>query len=160
MNITTNGITQISQFGGVPFGNVSEIHGNLTTNAAGAAVNTDDASAVQIADVVCLCLIPAGFKIFDAVVTISDAFDASTTASIGFLYADGVDDSSSPQDAAFICAGLALSSTGVSRKTGVKAPQKLTKDAYLVLTLAGAAIGSVGVVDVNVIGRNTGGSGL
>ena len=154
--VNANQIGQQVQFGNVPFGNLSALPFNLTTNASGVAVNTDQATAVQIGDVIRLGLMPAGMTLMDALVTISDALDASTTASIGFLYKDGVDVTAYPQDAAFFASGLATSSTGVSRKTGVKAPLVLPKDAYLTLTVAGAAYASVGIIDIVVLGIHTG----
>ena len=62
------------------------------------------------------------------------------------------------QDAAYFASALATSSTGVSRKTGVKAPITLPKDAYLILTIGGAAHASAGIMDVIVQGIDTGGN--
>jgi hypothetical protein len=154
--VNSYAMTQQKQFGNTPYGNLSALPYNLTVNASGVAVNTDQATAVQIADVIRLGILPAGMTLMDALIIISTALSASTTCSIGFLYKDGVDVTAVPQDTAFFCTGLATSSTGVSRKTGVKAPVVLPKDAYLVLTNAGAAYAQAGQIDVIVQGIHTG----
>jgi hypothetical protein len=154
--VNTYAMTQAKQFGNSPFGNATKLPFNLTTNASGVALNTDQSTAVQIADVIRLGILPGGLTLQDVQITISDALDASTTGSLGFAYKDGVDSTAVPQDAAYFCSGLATSSTGVSRKTGVKAPVVLPKDAYLIWTVAGAAYGSVGVIDFVVEGIHTG----
>lgn len=146
--VTTKGIKN-SQFTS-PAGNKTVIKGNFTTTAAGVAVNSDLASAVQINDVVRIGFLPSGAELHDAQAIVSDAFTAVTTADIGFLYADGVDSTVVPQDAAYFFAALATSATGRTRSTVAKAPVRLPKDAFLVLTRKGAADASVGIVDVLV----------
>lgn len=146
--VTTKGIKN-SQFT-YPAGNKTVIRGNFTTNAAGVAANSDLATAVQINDVVRIGFLPSGAELHDAQAIVSDAFTAVTTADIGFLYADGVDSTIVPQDAAFFFAALATSATGRTRSTVAKAPVRLPKDAFLVLTRKGAADASVGIVDVLV----------
>lgn len=133
-----------------PAGNKTVIKGNFTTSAAGVAVNSDLATAVQINDVVRIGFLPAGAELQDAQAIVSDAFTAATTADIGFLYADGVDSAAVPQDAAYFFAALATSATGRTRSTVAKAPVRLPKDAFLVLTRKAAADASVGVIDVLV----------
>lgn len=161
--VTKNFIATLTKFGGVPFGNMFSQTAHFETDASGIMVkdgapDSDLATAVQSGDVVRIALLPAGLQLQDMQATISDAFTAATTASIGFLYADGVDVAAAPQDAAYFVSALATSATGVSRKTGVKAPLTLAKDAYLTLTIGGAAHASVGIMDVTVIGRDTGGN--
>lgn len=147
--LNTKGIKN-SQYAG-PSGNKSVVRGNYTTNASGIAANQSDlATAVQISDVVRIGFLPAGAVLDDALAIVSDAFAASTTADIGFLYADGVDSTAVPQNAAFFFAALATSSTGRTRATAVNAPVKLPKDAYLVLTRKGAADSAAGIADVLV----------
>lgn len=146
--VTTKGIKN-SQFT-YPAGNKTVIRGNFTTNAAGVAANSDLATAVQINDVVRIGFLPSGAELHDAQAIVSDAFTAVTTADIGFLYADGVDSTVVPQDAAYFFAALATSATGRTRSTVAKAPVRLPKDAFLVLTRKGAADASVGIVDVLV----------
>jgi hypothetical protein len=155
--VNTFAMTQAKQFGNTPFGNVTALPFNLTVNASGVAINTDQSTAVQIADVLRLGILPAGMQLQDVQNTISVAMSASTTASLGFLYKDGVDVAAPyAQDAAYFYTGLSTASTGVSRKTAVKAPLTLPKDAYLVLTVAGAAYAQAGVIDCIVLGINTG----
>ncbi|MBP8169099.1 MAG: hypothetical protein KAX99_05480 [Azonexus sp.] len=146
--VTTRGIKN-SQFT-YPAGNKTVIKGNFTTSAAGVAANSDLATAVQINDVVRIGFLPAGAELQDAQAIVSDAFTAATTADIGFLYADGVDSAVVPQDAAYFFAALATSATGRTRSTVAKAPVRLPKDAFLVLTRKAAADASVGIIDVLV----------
>lgn len=156
-NVNTNAMAQAAQHGNSPWGNMTALPFHFQTNASGVALNTDLATAVQVADVVRLGTIPAGFNLLDALVNVSDAFTAATTASIGFLYTDGVDSTTVPQDAAYFASALATDATSITRKTGIKAPVTLPKEAYLTLTIGGAAHAAVGVLDVNVIGIDTGG---
>lgn len=155
-NVNTNAMKQAKLFGNSPFGNLSALPYRFETNSSGIALNTDLATAVQVADVVRIGILPAGMTLMDALTTISDAFTAATTASIGFLYTDGVDVTAVPQDAAYFASALATDATGVSRKTGVKAPVVLPKDAWLTLTIGGAAHAAAGVMDVIVQGIHTG----
>lgn len=135
-----------------PYGNKFAQSFRYTTNASGVATDTDLATAVQVNDVVRIGLLPAGLELHDALAVVSDAFAASTTADIGFLYADGVDSTAVPQNAAYFHAALATSSTGRTRATAVNAPVRLAKDAYLVVTRKGAADSAVGILDVIVDG--------
>ena len=146
--VATKGIKN-SQFT-YPAGNKTVIRGNFTTTAAGVAVNSDLATAVQVNDVVRIGFLPAGAELHDAQAIVSDAFAATTTADIGFLYADGVDSSAVPQDGAYFFSALATSSTGRTRSTVAKAPVRLPKDAFLTLKRTGAADSAVGIVDVLV----------
>jgi len=156
--VTKDYAKKARQFGGVPFGNLVGLQYNLTTNSSGVLVASDQSTALQVADVVRLGVIPAGTTLVDCVTIISDAFTAATTAGMGFAYVDGVDSTAVPQDAAYFCAAttIALNATGIARKTAVTAPVTLPKDAYLTLTLAGAAHASVGALDVIVQGIQTG----
>lgn len=133
-----------------PAGNKTVIKGRFETTAAGVAVNSDLATAVQINDVVRIGFLPAGAELQDAQAIVSDAFTAVTTADIGFLYADGVDSTVVPQNHAYFFAALATSATGRTRSTVANAPVRLPKDAFLVLTRKAAADASVGVIDVLV----------
>lgn len=133
-----------------PAGNKTVIKGRFETTAAGVAVNSDLATAVQINDVVRIGFLPAGAELQDALAIVSDAFTAATTADIGFLYADGVDSTVVPQDAAYFFAALSTAATGRTRSTVAKAPVRLPKDAFLVLTRKAAADASAGIADVLV----------
>lgn len=149
--VTKKRINKAQQFTS-PYGNKFAQAFNFTTNASGVFVDSDLATAVQVNDVVRLGVLPAGLELHDALTVVSDAFAASTTADIGFLYADGVDSTAVPQNAAYFNAALATSSTGRTRATAVNAPVRLPKDAYLVLTRKGAADSAVGIADVIVEG--------
>ena len=146
--VTTKGIKN-SQFT-YPAGNKTVIKGNFTTSAAGVAANSDLATVVLVNQVVRIAFLPAGTELQDAQAIVSDAFAATTTADIGFLYADGVDSTAVPQDSAYFFSALATSATGRTRSTVAKAPVRLPKDAFLVLTRKGAADSAVGIVDVLV----------
>lgn len=146
--INIKGIKNSQQAG--PDGNKHVIRGSFSVGATGVAANSDLATAVQISDVVRLAFLPAGTELHDAQVIVSDAFAASTTADLGFLYADGVDSTAVPQNATYFFAAQATSSTARARTAGVNAPVRLPKDAYLVLTRKGAADSAAGVLDVLV----------
>src|SRR5450631_43627 len=135
-----------------PYGNALSLLYTFTTDASGIFIQSDTPTAPQIGDVIILGRLEAGLLIFDAQVIVSDAFTELTTANIGFQYCDGIDDANAPQDNAYFASALATSATGVSRKTGVKAPIRLKKDAYLILTNAGAAHAAAGQIDVVVNG--------
>ena len=154
--INKNFVRAQKQFSGVPWGNLTGLQFNFTTASTGVFTDSDLTTAVQSADVVRLGVLPQGMTLFDCLTIISDAFSTSTTASIGFSYVDGVDSTTVPQSATYFASALATDSTGVSRKTAVTAPVTLPKDAYLTLTIGGAAHGSVGIMDLVVIGIETG----
>ena len=132
---------------------------SFETNASGYFVNSDTpAAAVGIGDIVRLGLLPAGVRLEDGTVLISDAFAASTTYKLGFAYTDGVNSTAVPQDDDyFIVAGTASSSAArtAANNTAVR-PLTLPKDAYLILTNAGAAHSAVGIMDVVVKGTLVG----
>jgi len=154
--ITKKKVLNQATFGGTPYGNKAVLAFNLTTNAVGAFTDSDTATGIASGDVVRLGVLPAGFRVYDSQVIVSDAFSASVTASIGFAYVDGVDSVAAPQSANYFGAGLALSAAGRLRNATTNAPITLAKDAYLILTTAGAANAVVGVADVMVEGVLTG----
>lgn len=136
-----------SQLGERRFGDSIPVYGNwmglsytLETNSSGAVTNSDSSSAVAIADVVKIGILPAGMTLHDMLLTISTAWTASVTAKIGFAYVDGTDSTAVPQnDAFFVAAGQSLATAAVVRKTTTTAPVTLPKDAWLIMTTAGAA---------------------
>lgn len=140
------------------FGNAWRGVYTFETNASGVFVNSNLATAVQSGDVVRFGLLPGGLLLTGALALISDAFAASTTYKLGFQYADGVDSTTVPQDDDyFIVAGTSSASAArtAANNTAVR-PVKLPKDAYLILTRAGAADSAVGVLDVVVDGVQLG----
>jgi len=148
---------RLRQFGGTPYGNAVALRFGFETNASGIFVDSDLATAVQIADVVNIGMLPAGLEIHDSLSIVSDAFTAVTTANVGFAYVDGVDDTDVPQDADYFNAALATNALGRTRAANTAvAPIKLPKDAYITLTIAGADHAAAGVLDVIVNGIWTG----
>ena len=99
-------------FGGVPYGNTTKAVFNFSTNASGVLVGSDQATAVADTDVVVLGVLSAGTQLIDALAIVSDAFTASTTMDVGFLYVDGVDSAAVPQDADYFFDGASTASTG------------------------------------------------
>lgn len=145
------------QFGGfTPYGNLTTLRATLQTNAAGAAIGADSNAPIAAGDVVVLEKLPAGMLLEDAQVIVSTAMTAAVTGSLGFTYIDGVDHTAVPQDPEYFGAGLVLNATGRLRTTSSKAPVKLPKEAYLVLTTAGAANAKAARLDVIVHGERLG----
>lgn len=141
---------------GAPYGNVTALPFNLTTNASGVAANSNSTAAIGDGDKVILGTLPAGLLLIDFIGTVSDAFTALTVGKIGFEYVDGVDDSAVPQDDDYFAAALTLHTAGLFRKTTTTAPKRLPKDAYLTVLSSGAAHAAVGILDVWVVGELTG----
>ena len=154
--ITKKKVLTQQTFGGVPYGNYAVLQFNLTTNATGAFTDSDTAAAIASGDKVRLGVLPAGFKIYDSQIIVSDAFSASVTANLGFEYVDGVDVSAVAQSATQFAPAAALSSVARLRNATTGAPITLPKDAYLILTTGGAANAVVGVADIFIEGVLTG----
>lgn len=149
--VTKKRINKAQQFT-APYGNKFVGKFRFETDASGVFVDSNQATAVIVNDVVRLGLLPAGLELQHALAIVSDAFTAATTADIGFLYADGVDSTDVPQNAAYFFAAVATSALARLPATATNAPVRLPKDAYLVLTRKGAADASVGVLDLLVEG--------
>ena len=145
------------QFGGfTPYGNVTTIRATLQTNATGAAINSDSAAAIAVGDVVVLEKLPEGFLLEDAQVIVSTGMTATATGSLGFIYADGVDSTDVPQDAAYFGTGLNAATAGRIRTSSTKAPVRLAKEAYLVWTQGVIANAKASRIDVIVHGERMG----
>ena len=141
------------------FGNRwSQIY-SFDTNSSGYFVDSDlPGAVVAITDTVRIGIIPAGVRLSDALVIISDPSAASVTYKLGFAYVDGVDSTAVPQDDDyFVVAGTAASTAirQVANNTAVR-PVTLPKDAYLIWTNAGAAHSAAMNVDVVVQGTMVG----
>jgi len=154
--ITRKKILNQRQFGGVPYGNRAVLDYNLTTNATGAFIESDVATGIALGDKVRLGVLPAGFRMTDSQAIISTAFTALVTANLGFEYVDGVDSAAVPQSATYFGTGLVLNAVGRLRNATTAAPVTLPKDAYLILTTAGAANAKVAVLDIDIEGVLTG----
>jgi hypothetical protein len=161
MTTITKNLYGTRQFGSSinTFGNVIGLRYNLTTTATGAVADSDTVTtpAVQVGDIIRIGIIPGGVTLFDLTAIISTGMTASTTGKLGFAYVDGVDSTAVPQDDDyFIPAGQALDSAAIVRKTALTAPVKLPKDAWLILTTAGAINVKVSVLDFIVFGEQGG----
>lgn len=155
--ITKKRIAQDNQPGGAPYGNATALPFSLVTNATGAVVNSDTATGIALGDKVRIGVLPAGMRLDDALMIVSDAFTALVTAAVGFEYVDGVDSTAVPQDVDYFAAAVTLHTAGrfMASNAAVR-PVTLPKDAYLIVTTAGAANAVVGVVDIVVKGVLTG----
>ena len=155
--VTKKKINNERQFGGVPFGNMTILHFPLDVAAGGIWTDSDLATAVQVDDVLRLGILTAGFQMWDYFNNISDAFTSGSTGKVGFAYVDGVDVTAVPQDDDYFCAATTLAAQAVLKKTNVAVrPVTLPKDAYLIMTVAGAAFDAVGKLDIGVIGVMSG----
>ena len=75
------------QFGGFsPYGNLTVLRFGYDTNAIGAVINSDTKTAVKAGDKVYVGTVPQGFVLV-----------SSIGLTLGFEYADGVDDVNVPQ---------------------------------------------------------------
>ena len=134
-----------AHIGASPDGNETSLEYVIYSNASGIIVdalgnlNSNDASAPASADVIRLGVIPQGFRIDDIDMIVTTAASASTTASIGFLYTDGVDVTAAPQNATFGFSAKTTAATAYLRMDQPNAPITLAKDAYLVATIGGAS---------------------
>lgn len=156
-NVTKKQVKTQKQFGGVPYGNYTGLDFKFETNSSGVYVDSDQTTAVVTTNVVRIGVLPAGMRLDDCLVMISDAFTASATADIGFAYVDGVDVTAVPEDADYFDAALALDGTTRTRGLNLAVrPVTLPKDAYLTLTIAGANLAAVGKMDIVVYGVLTG----
>ena len=155
-NVKLKGIG-INQFGGAEeSGNQTVYASTLSTNSTGAALNSNSTAALGVGDKVYLQSMPAGMRLDNAVAIVSTAFTAAVTGSLGFEYLDGVDSSDVPQDAAYFGSGIVLSAAARLPNVSSKALVTLPKEAYLVLTIAGAANAKVARLDVIVTGERLG----
>lgn len=154
--VTKYNAKQNRMHSGVAYGNAWVDTFNLTTNASGVMVDSDQTTAIIQTNVVRLGVIPAGTKLLDSMAIISDAFTAASTADIGFQYVDGVDVTAVPQDDNYFHDNLALDAAATTRKTVVTQPVILPKDAYVIVTIAGADLAAVGVLDLVLNGQVVG----
>lgn len=150
--ITKNTKDLAVSLGSTPYGNLSALHYKAQTNAAGAVLGADSSAPVASGDKVRVGVLPAGFKLVDSEVIVSDAWTASVTANLGFEYVDGVDDATAPQNATYFGAALAVNAVGRLRNATNNAPVTLQKEAWLILTTDGAANASASVTDIVVFG--------
>ena len=155
--VTKKRIASQQVFGGVPYGNATTLEFPLVTNASGVWTDSDLTTAVAIADILRLGILPAGFRLHDALAIVSDAFTALTTGKLGFAYVDGVDSTDVPQDDDYFSASVTFNAIGryLANNLAVR-PVTLPKDAYLIVTWAGANNAVVGIADILVRGIHVG----
>ncbi len=155
--VTKNRYQDNQNFGMTAYGNVTALEYNLTTTATGAVVGSNSSVPLASGDVVRVGLLPAGLRLHDSLMIVSDAFTASVTGTLGFAYEDGVDDTNVPQDADYFGAAVAINATGRYRASNnTVRPVTLPKNAWLTLTTGGAAHNIAAVADVVVYGEFVG----
>ena len=107
-------VADTNQFGGFsPFGNMTVLQYDYSTNAKGVVIASDTTTPVAIGDIIYVGAVPQGFSLCSVI----------GTAAVGFEYVDGTDDASVPQ--------------GADIKTALLKP--LPKDAYVYITASAAA---------------------
>lgn len=144
------------QFGGIsPFGNSTALLFALATNATGAVIDSDTTAAVASGDVIDLGELPEGMRLDDAQILIKTGMTATVTGSLGFKYADGVNSTEVPQDAAYFISTGDLATAGRLRANTGKLVT-LPKSARLILTTGGAANAKASDIKVIVNGELTG----
>lgn len=148
--VTLNNVAHIppASYCTTPWGNALKIEYNLTTNSSGVIAASDQATALITGDIIKLGIIPAGMRLIDYLMIVSNAGTAAGTGKVGFQYVDGVDSAAVPEDDDYFCAATALSSAAITRKTATTAPVTLPKDAYLILTHESATQDEAMVVDI------------
>lgn len=136
------------QVGATPWGNAHGLQYTLATASNGSAIGADSSAAIASGDKVRLGRIPAGSTLLDSTVTVSTGFAALVTGDLGFEYVDGVDSTAVPQDPVYFGNDVAINAAGVYRKATTTAPVTLPKDAWLILTTAGANNAKAARLDV------------
>jgi len=158
MGTTTSLLASNDVQGNAPYSNSFVESFQFITNSSGHFVNSDvPSTAVADGEVIRLGKLPAGLELHSAILSVSDAFTASTTCKIGFAYVDGVDVTAVPQDDDyFVKAGAALSSIAMLGSSNEAVSRvTLPKDAYLILTNT-TLHASAGRADVIVFGKMRG----
>ena len=155
--ITKLGIPDPSnQLGASPYGNLTAFRYALKTIASGAVEGGDSAAAVAAGDVVKIGLLPAGFRLIDSEIIVKTGLTATTTAKVGFAYADGEDSTAVPQDDDFFGAGIAVATAGRYRNATGNTSVTLPKEAWLTLTTAVAANAKASELEIIVFAINEG----
>lgn len=122
---TSPGIREIVRAGAT--GNSCVAKGYITGNGAGANID--------IGDVLNMLRLPAGTEIHDGYIIVGTA-TASLTVSVGIAPVDGT----TATPAALIAASTSAATTPPVRFNAVTLPYTLTKDSFVTITTAGAAI--------------------
>lgn len=139
-----------NRVGNTAYGNSQKLHFVLSTDATGKILGADALAAFNQNDEVALGILPAGIRLHDSVVNVTTPLTATTTATIGFKYVDGIDSNTVPQDDDYFGAGLVVNAAGRLRNATTNPSVRLPKDAYLVLKLGGANNAKSGRVEVTI----------
>ena len=154
--LTINGAGN-SRYGNRPFGNDAVYRFVVETGATGILLRSREATvALAVNDELKIGRLQAGMVPDTMKAIVSNHFGAGVTASFGFAYADGVDSTDLPQSATYFGSGILLSAVG-EIPVPIKAKlAPLPKDAYLTITITGAAVAEAGYMDVVIRGEQTG----
>ena len=144
-----------SNFGGVPYGNLAVEHYNITAKSNGSIEGSNTVTAPQANDVLILGTLEQGFRLDDAQIIVKTPMTTGITADIGFAYTDGVDNTKIPQDAAYFASGANLDTVGRLRASTAKLVC-LPKDAFLTVTIKGAANAKSADIDILISGEKFG----
>ena len=146
-----------SRYGNRPFGNDAVYRFVVETGATGILLRSREATVpLAINDELKIGRLQAGMVPDTMKAIVSNHFGAGVTASFGLAYADGVDSTQLPQSATYFGSGILLSAVGeipVPIKAKLAA---LPKDAWLTMTITGAAVAEAGYMDVVIRGEQTG----
>ena len=146
-----------SRFGNKPFGNDAVYRFAVETGSTGILLRSREATAaLAVNDVIWGQRLQAGMVPDTLKAIVSNHFGAGVTASFGFAYADGVDSTDLPQSATYFGTGIVLSAAAevpIPIKAKLVA---LPKDAWLTMTITGAAVAEAGYADVVIRGEQTG----
>lgn len=146
-----------SRYGNRPFGNDAVYRFVVETGATGILLRSREATVpLAVNDVLKIGRLQAGMVPDTMKAIVSNHFGTGVTASFGFAYADGVDSAELPQSATYFGSGILLSAVGeipVPIKAKLAA---LPKDAWLTMTITGAAVAEAGYADVVIRGEQTG----
>ena len=154
--LTTKGAGN-ARYGNRPFGNSAVYRFMAETGATGILLHSHNASvALAVNDEIKLGTLQAGMVPDTIKAVVSTHFGAGVTASFGFAYADGVDSTVLPQSPTYFGSGIALSTVGDVAVPITAKLQALPKDAFMTMTITGAAVAKAACVDVVVRGEQTG----
>lgn len=111
-----------------------------------------DVSAANIADVFQFLRLPAYVDLLDAILIVSNAGDALSTLTLGYVNTDGTAGGSTSH----FLGATAISATGLTRADGATGIVTPAKDITIVGTLAGANLTQQTIVEAIVFYRYTG----
>lgn len=138
-----------------PHGNKWATAWNMQSNSTGKINGT----SVGTGDVVRIGVLPSGLKMYPAQFTamFSDAFTANATWKFGFQFVNGTATQGGvAQDDQYFLTATTGSQAIQRGNNAASAVVTLPSDAYLIGTLAGAALTDAGIVDIVVEGEFTG----